>query len=863
MAEDHHEDLDALNPTVVRLSKELKEALGNGRLMKKNWRQSQADHQAAAVEVSRLTKELALTVQALSTSQEIEARLEEDLGVKQRQFMLSDVRASGINNEMINQKKLLTAAEVVEKKYTADLLVLRNDTFEQKSQVKELTATQKKLKAEILHLQERAQKAEVEVKQLRVETARCKTSEQEARARAAEISRRCGTVTEEMHESERNRKDIEVYAERMRENAELVSSKYEEEKKLVKSLTAQLKTKTHDHLSERDKCLQAKIDLKEEQSRTLGLRKDKSDIQNVAMGVNRNHSDLVKDLAERDGQIELLKQTIEERTKDIHKLTQKVKDSEAEIKKLTKAVRAEHTKATMTAAVADTAKKDFKMAVEEASGVRKEVAAAQNYVMTVARELKLQKVKTKESDSHSVDCEEVIGRLTGDIAKEQQKVLETEALVETFKKKLNESEDRYHASLERIADLEGSVQAISEEVGLVRRAEKDSTVTVSKLGTVIHDYKANLNVSESEVGRVSEMLEKYRKDLVDREHELEVEKAKVIKHKEETLVEKHKVQELHEVVISQKKEMEIMLELEHNAERTAETSLRATEALGHELHRARNKQKAAELELAPVVDMSQREAVQISDLEGKMLASEVFIESLKKDVATNLKRALDAEAINSGHEKMVAELEEVAAHAKGHDHTASALTTKMATRLLEAQKKVPPLEQEVAVYKDQTARTLMEMDKLKEKMPRYEKDLKRLTKELSSSKLETAEWRSKITAVEAQIPPLSEKLMFTQSQLRDEEALKKELVQQLHANRKRTAEAEEQAKELTKHVQTMVEQLKNKKSDRDPNEPKSPKSPSSPKSFLQRVRATPQLQSPKIPARALLKGSDSLPALKP
>ena len=39
----------------------------------------------------------------------------------------------------------------------------------------------------------------------------------------------------------------------------------------------------------------------------------------------------------------------------------------------------------------------------------------------------------------------------------------------------------------------------------------------------------------------------------------------------------------------------------------------------------------------------------------------------------NLKRALDAEALHAGHEKIVADLEEVAANAKRHDSTSIAM----------------------------------------------------------------------------------------------------------------------------------------------------------------------------------------------
>merc|ERR1719183_217291 len=95
---------------------------------------------------------------------------------------------------------------------------------------------------------------------------------------------------------------------------------------------------------------------------------------------------------------------------------------------------------------------------------------------------------------------------------------------------------------------------------------------------------------------------------------------------------------------------------------------------------------------------------QVADLEGKLKDTEPVIERLKNEAAANLKRALDAEAVNIGVEKRFADLSEIAANARNHDSNVTAMTGKMALRLHDAQKKVPPLEQEAAVYKDQAAR---------------------------------------------------------------------------------------------------------------------------------------------------------------
>lgn len=63
---------------------------------------------------------------------------------------------------------------------------------------------------------------------------------------------------------------------------------------------------------------------------------------------------------------------------------------------------------------------------------------------------------------------------------------------------------------------------------------------------------------------------------------------------------------------------------------------------------------------------------------------------------------------------------------------------------------------------------------------------------------------------------MEEKIAYTQAQLREEEGLKKEMVKQLHVSRRKQAEAEEQAKELTTHVERLIDQLKAE--GKDPNE---------------------------------------------
>jgi len=307
------------------------------------------------------------------------------------------------------------------------------------------------------------------------------------------------------------------------------------------------------------------------------------------------------------------------------------------------------------------------------------------------------------------------------------------------------------------------------------------------------------------------------------------------------------------------KEIEVFSELEGAAKRSAKNSQALAEKVGHELNTAIRNKRSVEAEIPPIADAAQRYVQQILDLEAKLKDAGAEIETHRKQAAVNLERAVAAEKINTGHDQVVATLEDVAELAKAHNSNASAMEKKMATRLHEAEKKLPSLEQEVGAYKSQVDRIVAELERFKEKAPKREEEIARLQHELEISKAETVEWRSKVAGIEAKIPPLSEQLMFVRAQLNEEEALKREMVKQLHASRKSETEAEQHVKELTKHVNILVEQLKTEGS-----EPRSPKHIDSPKygGALSRVKASLKSSPEKMAVRALMKESRSLPAIK-
>lgn len=543
-------------------------------------------------------------------------------------------------------------------------------------------------------------------------------------------------------------------------------------------------------------------------------------------------------------------------------LQKKIIDSEAVVKKLTAELEVAEDTIRVLKVDLEASQKESKYFESEISSEKRLTANERNATVAVAIELGSYKRKLQASDSHAGNCEEVIERLTGAVAREQKKVEQKEDVIDSLKESLAKSIERFERSQEKVAELESLVVVTSEELGLVRRAAKDSTLFASSLGGVISENKTRAEEAEKESTRVAATLDKYRNDLLECEKKVDVEKAKVVKLQEEVKVEKRKVGELHAVITQQQSDLKKVLEIEHQAERDSENSKKEKEMIALTLYEAKKKTKAAEIELQPWVEASDRYMRQVAALEEQLKDKDVVIEKLKKDVAKNLKRAVAAEAVNTGHEAKVAELEDVAALAQRGDTEASKTTTKMAARLYESQKKIPPLEAEVAVYKDQVIRVLEEMEKLKAKLPSKDKEIKKLTKELSSAKQESRDWQTQIAGVEAKITPLNDKLMYTQAQLREEEALKKEMAKQLHANRKRLAEAEDQSKELTDHVQRLIDQLGAEGREPDPKSPKSPKSPSSELGFLKRVNALKyEDNGGKMNATKLMKAGASLPSL--
>lgn len=201
-------------------------------------------------------------------------------------------------------------------------------------------------------------------------------------------------------------------------------------------------------------------------------------------------------------------------------------------------------------------------------------------------------------------------------------------------------------------------------------------------------------------------------------------------------------------------------------------------------------------------------AAEVVRLQKVLAARDQTVNQLKNDVAAALQRAHKAEDLHTRHAKQVADLEEVASRAKTVDNTSSNLSTKMANRLHEAQKKLPILEQEAADYRDHVERMVGEMNALKEQFPKHDAEVERLKAEIQAAKAEARQWQTKAERLEEKVNPLTEKMEVLEGQFREAQVMKEEVVKDAHRNRKRAAEAEEEAGELAKHVERLVEQLK-------------------------------------------------------
>lgn len=291
--------------------------------------------------------------------------------------------------------------------------------------------------------------------------------------------------------------------------------------------------------------------------------------------------------------------------------------------------------------------------------------------------------------------------------------------------------------------------------------------------------------------------------------------------------------------------------------RQVKSAQETTHEACRELATVSRKHKEVAADIPEIVDAGQRALHQVEFFREKAEASEPIIAQLKIEVAANLKRAIAAESVNTGHEKMVAELQEQSSHAKNHDSTASALTTKMATRLYEAQKKLPTLQQDVDCYKEHVERLMGDTNALKDQIPKQKSEIAKLTAELAASKKETFHWQDKVKGFECQIPPLRDQVASLTASLGEEKAMKMEMVKQVSQNRKRTTAAEEETATLTKHVERLISQLQTEGS-----EPKSPKSPNIQKSAGFGKLKGAMNTSTTLRSLTALKPSTSLPAIK-
>jgi len=380
---------------------------------------------------------------------------------------------------------------------------------------------------------------------------------------------------------------------------------------------------------------------------------------------------------------------------------------------------------------------------------------------------------------------------------------------------------------------------------LTKRQAKDSGTAMSKLYVEASDVKVDLQVSINERVLVDATLDRFRGNLLAREAELIIEQKKVVELTGIIKDCKESNAKLSAELVFQERVMKTLEGQFNTAERARNTAFRMTEAVGRDLNEHRKRTEYAEVELVPAVDNSERLMAQVLDLQKQLKATEPVIKDLKKDVQKH--KMLEQAAVSrmENHFKTVADLTETVDKNDKTDRIAKAMTKDIAARLYEEQKKAPPLAREIKSYQEQLVRATENMNKMQDDIPAREAEIKKLAEDLKASRSATIQWQSQVKGIEAQIPPLNEKLLEKTSQLRDELALKAEMTKELHKCRKRTALAEEQAEEMTSHVQRLIDQLKAE----GKQPPPSPKSPKSPEDWGKGKKG-----------RAL-KGSESLPAI--
>lgn len=831
------EEESQMDPTVLRLSNELKEEKGAARALKKNWRQSQAEHMAASVEVERLTKELGYTQKALNTTQEIQQRLEKDLSFKQTQFMDSDVRASSVTKELMQSQLDLAAENEVNQKFTGDLLKTREQKDKIELERKGLSEDKTRLKSEVLNSRDVAEKATLEVKQARVDVERYQKAEKEAIAQTHYLSREQKIIMKEMIDVKKDRDDIDAYAQKMREDAAAAKKKLEIEQAITKKLTEQLKESTAQHLDERDKAKRLTVENKAETLRTVGLRKDKIDIENVARGVQRDRNAFSKKNDDQEHQLGLLQNCINGNVADIAAIQKKLKDSEANAKQLAQDLQVARRETTEVRDQRDSVKEDYKQSSDETKIVRKEVKDERSTCFSVVRELQGLRKELIKCNAHAEDCERVITGMTADLKKEQTKFFDSQAVVKSLNEKVKLTEKKVEKGKEREFDLGGVLQATAEELSLERRTAKDAGTAIGVLTNDIRGVKVNLRGSSTDVVRLEETLETFRKNLFTCEANLGAEKGKVVKLTSQLEAMNQQNKRLDNVIVDKGREIASWEEQLHLCERRADGHSKMTESVAFKLSMTSKSERISQVELSTVTESAERYMKRIEHLEKQLKEADEEKERLKQKIHANLVRAEGAESLNHGHEKTVADWEEKAAVAERHDQNHSALTVKMAHKLYEAKGALPPMEQAVGAYKDQVERLVSEITKLEAEMPKVAAENKRVTQAHGKSQAFALKCEAAAEAANAKVPPLKEKILFLEAQLGDEEAFKREIVKELNKNRKRATEAEDQVKELAGHIDRLIFQLKSdgkpvgkERSPRSPKGSRSPKGERSPRS---------------------------------
>lgn len=828
MVDVEYDSTNVLGPTVERLDKELRAEKAQGRWLKKQWRQAQADQQSAQVEVSRLAKELHITKYALQSEQEIQDKLQDDLAKKQHQFMTSDIRASGLAKDYKKTKELLDREESVVDQFTEELIDVRlkhRDAEETMSKHDDIVAG---LKKEHTRLKNVAKQAEQDEKNALINEEKVRKSEKEQKAACNEMSRQHQQMMKSHENMNKEKLDMEAYAKRMSQQFEETLKKYNSEKKERERLDAELKAKTKEWLEQRNLARTTKHDLDLELNRTLGLRKDKSDAENIARGCKRETTDMQHDMVKKEDVVQNLQKLVDDRMADIKELREKLKEAEDNVKHLSRDLRDTKQRDKISRAEAEEAKADFRRSMEETKSHRKEAQNEKTLTLATAREARQFRQQLEKSEVAEKQCLEVIDKQSAELAREIATKKEREREIKVLKAEIEDWKKKFKDMKAESKSFQDTLKATEEVVVMTRRQQKDSASAATKLTVDISGVRQKVQHEVQEKQRVELSLESYRQELVLMHDKLKQEKEVVAQQEEDKKELNRKIVKLHGTIAEKNQEITTLTEAVAHANRAYRTAQAEAGEVTRELSAEKKRCKVAVEEVPPIVASVTSAQNQNEVLRAKIEVHEAEIVTLKEQKEVNLERALKAEKEIVGHVKRIKDLEESREKIAQHDQAAGAMKDKMATRLFEAQAQVPPLIEERDSYKDHLERVLGELHEARDKVPPLVEANAKVAEELAAARKDIEYWKEQSQSFELAIPSLTDRLGHAQSALREEQSMKQAMVKELHSNRKITADAQQEAAELTGHVQRLIDQLK-AEGKRPIGEPKSPKSPKSKK----------------------------------